>query len=317
MLRIFAAIALVVIVLLPASAQQIDSLLAAKTKTPFNGVVLIAQPGKTYIKAKGVKPTDQFIIGSISKQFTAVLVLQELEKGHLKPEDRVQQYLPGFKDTITIHQLLSHTSGYMQPGQPLAFPPGTKFSYSNMGYLLLAQIIEKTSGKSFVTLSTELFRKCGMKDTYHPANHAYKNLVKGFAAQPDGSLKEETGDIAPYAAFGTFISTAQDLVRWNELLHGGKILTDSTYQLMTSKKELAVRQHPVFGTLDYGYGITMGSIGNIGTTGVVPGFISMNFYFPKDKMSVVVLQNTEWPERFYYHQQVLQLARGPVSDVLN
>lgn len=317
MLKILMAFALAVISHLPAIAQ-IDSLLAAKTKTPFNGVIFVSP---SYLKAKGysdqqkktpLKPTDQFIIGSISKQFTAVLVLQELEKGRLKLDAPVYTYLPEIKDTITIHQLLSHTSGYMLPGQPLAFRPGTQFAYSNMGYQLLAKIIEKTSGRSFVQLSTALFRKCGMKDTYHPATHAYKHLVKGYT-----ELKEDSGDIDPHAASGTFISTAKDLARWNELLHGGKILAESTYQLMITKKELAIRQHPVFGTLEYGYGITIGSMGQLGTTGIVPGFISMNFYFPKDKMSVIVLQNVAWPDNmFYYHQEVLKLASGSASGKL-
>jgi CubicO group peptidase (beta-lactamase class C family) len=325
MLKILAAFLLAAVTLSPATAQNIDSLIKAKTKTPFNGVIFISQPGKTYSKTKGfadwhkktpLQLTDQFVIGSISKQITAVLVLQEMEKGHLKLAATVHTYLPEFKaawaDTVTIHQLLSHTSGYMQPDQPLVFRPGTRFAYSNMGYQLLAKIIEKTSGKSFVTLSTELFRKCNMKNSFHPATHAYKHLVKGYTVQQDGSLQEEEEDLAPHAASGTFISTAEDLARWNSLLHGGKLLADSTYQLMITKKEHAVRQHTVFGTLDYGYGITLGNKEQIGTTGIVPGFISMNFYFPADKMSVIVLENIAWSatdikEMFYYHQQVLRL----------
>jgi len=167
-------------------SKQVDSLISAKTEKPFNGIILISQNGKTKYskvygysdieKKKGLKFNDQFVIGSISKQFTAVLVLQEFDKGRLDLSTPIHKYLPEliqpWADTVTIHHLLTHTHGIVQLDKPTTFKVGTQFSYSQIGYDLLAKIVERTSGKTFAELSKSLFEKCGMKNTFHPDNKA-------------------------------------------------------------------------------------------------------------------------------------------------
>lgn len=313
---------------------QIDSLLAIQTAKPFNGAILISTHSKTtYSKLNGYadlnkktsfKKEDQFIVGSISKQFTAVLILQEYDKGHLQLHVPIRTYLPlpyqSWADTVTIHHLLTHTHGITDLAKPLAFPAGTQFMYSQLGYELLAQIAEKTSGKSFAELSRELFSSCQMKNSCHPNLHVHNNLVKGYSEYTTGilSVEPESSSLENYVAAGGFISTAQDLTLWNGMLHHGKLLKDTTYQLMITQHKNAVRNHPIFGTTYYGYGITVDRADNIlqlGQTGFAPGFASMIFYFPKTKTNIVVLQNTVWDindlkKTFYYHTQIRKIIRN-------
>jgi CubicO group peptidase (beta-lactamase class C family) len=194
---------------------------------------------------------------------------------------------------VTIHHLLTYTHGITGTGKPLAFKPGSQFSYSQLGYELLAQVAEKTSGKTFAELSTELFRNCGMNHTSHPDVNK-SQLVKAYTGDPGEQPVLETNSFENHVAAGGFISTAGDLLLWNECLFGGKLLKPATLKLMTSAQPNAVRQHPIFGATNYGYGITVTNdhgLLQLGQTGFAPGFMSMDFYFPGTGTSVVVLQN--------------------------
>lgn len=312
-------------------SESLDALLLAPNAKPFNGVVLVAKDGFTkYVKRVGYtdslkkrpfKFDDQFVVGSISKQFTAVLLLREYEKGKVSLQAPIKTYLPemsqSWADSVSVEQLLTHMHGIVSLNKPLAFAPGTKFSYSQIGYELLARIIEKTSGKLFAEQSEALFRLCKMRNTFHPGSRKYRHLVQGFTEQENGKLTLEKGTFENYVAAGSFISTANDLLLWNESLHGGKLLSSKTYALMTAPKVGAERNHPIFGLTNYGYGITVdnrGEILQLGQTGFSPGFVSMDFYFPKTKTSVIVLDNTVWDESnlkktFRYHTGVLEIVR--------
>lgn len=141
----------------------------------FNGVVFITENSKkVYSKSMGfsdlenrisLKFNDQFVIGSISKQITAVLVLREFEKGKIKLDDKINQYLTEINQPwsteVTIHQLLTHTHGIVAVDKPLEFMQGSQFHYSQLGYELLAQILEKITNEKFEQLSTELFKQYG------------------------------------------------------------------------------------------------------------------------------------------------------------
>lgn len=313
--------------------RQIDSLLTASALKPFNGVVLIARNGKIiYSKTCGYSDLEkkiplrfdnQFVVGSISKQMTAVIVLQEYEKGRLEINRPIHEYLPelsqSWADTVTVHHLLTHTHGIVELDRPTAFTAGSAFNYgySSLGYDLLAKIVEKTSGKSFIRLSNELFVTCGMKNTLYPEKHTYPNLVKGYTEQRNSKLILDKESFRYSVASGAFISTAEGLMLWNDNLHSGKLLNQKTYELMISKQPGASRNHPIFGETFYGYGITVDTTDNqlqVGQTGLVPGFASMDFYFPKTKTSVIVLENILYDEddlkkAFSYHTQILNLIR--------
>jgi len=312
-------------------AKRIDSLIACKTKKPFNGVILISQDGKTkYSKVNGYSDierktpllvNDQFVIGSISKQFTAVLVLQEFDKGHINLFVPIHNYLPeltqNWADTVTVHNLLTHTHGVTELDKPTTFKVGAQFAYSQIGYDLLAKIIERTSGKSFAELSKDLFKKCRMTNTFHPNIKEYKNLVKGYTEQENGIVTFDSSSLDNYAAAGAFISTANDLILWNQNLQNGKLLKKSSFAMMMTKQKNAIRQHPIFGVTEYGYGITIDTKENIlqlGQTGFAPGFVSMDFYFPRIKTSVVVFENVAYDsddikKTFYYLTEILKILK--------
>ena len=292
----------------------IDALLEPDDRKPFNGVILVAQGTDTlYTEARGysniakrtpLQLSDQFIIGSVSKQITATIVLMAYDRGELDLHTPIHKYLPHLKqawaDTVTVHHLLTHTNGIKEHGidQPLAFAPGTKCQYSNTGYQLLGEIAAAVSGKTFAELSTELFRQCGMTRTFHPELKKHKHLVKSYLENSGGSIELVSGSeslptwIIPA---GGFISTAGDLVKWNNELHNGRILKPATYKLMTTRHENAVRMHPLFGRTMYGYGLAVGESEpvKLGHSGQLVGFCTINFYYPATGTSIIVLDNVQ------------------------
>ncbi len=311
--------------------KRIDSLLALATAKPFNGIVYIEQGNKVkyakvlgFANLKNKKPlqlADEFVVGSISKQFTAVLVLQEFDKGRLDLFVPIRKYLPAlpqtWADTVTVHHLLTHMHGITDLDEPTSFKVGSQYAYSQIGFDLLAKIVEHTSRKSFAEMSKALFAKCGMKNTFHPYTKGYAKLVNGYTEQEDGSLQFVSTSLINYAAAGAFISTAKDLLLWNTLLQGGKLLKPNTFEMMTTKQKGAIRQHPLFGVTAYGYGTTIDTKENIlqiGQTGYAPGFVCMNFYFPATKTSLIILENIVYdpedlPKAFYFHMAIRKMLR--------
>jgi CubicO group peptidase (beta-lactamase class C family) len=295
----------------------------------FNGVILITQGnkviteiarGKSDLSAKNALiPTDQFVIGSISKQITAVLILREMEKGNLALSDKIGKFLPEIKQewaqNVSIHHLLSHTHGIASLDKPAEFSPGSQFQYSQIGYDLLAQIITVVSNKSFEDAAMELFETKGMNQTFHPDRKGYTRLVKGYEELEDLSLEYQTTSLSNFAAAGSFISTAHDLWLWNQLLYSGQLVHLETLELMRTKQ--AVREHPIFSQVNYGYGLLfMENEANIeiGALGYAPGFASACYYYPKTDMHVVVLSNiardlNEFKLTFETHTSIMRLVK--------
>jgi len=305
---------------------KIDSI---SVNNDFNGVILVTKDTTTiYSKTFGysdlenktpINMENQFVIGSISKQITAVLVLREYEKGNLKLDDKIIQYLPDIKQTwgnrVTIHHLLVHTHGIIDLNKPLEFELGSQFHYSQFGYELLAQILEKITGKTFSELSTGLFTEYGLKSSYHPDNKNYKSLVKGYEETENGKLEYVTNSLENYAAAGSFISNAEDLNNWNELLYSGKLVNERTLGLM--KTRYATRLHPIFDKLEYGYGLLFKDGENniqIGAFGYAPGFVSACYHYPQTNMNLIVLENTarqldNFKETFRVHTELMELIK--------
>jgi CubicO group peptidase (beta-lactamase class C family) len=308
--------------------NAVDSLLKNKTATPFNGIiycvsdenVLLSEvQGFSDFTAKSpLKLTDQFVIGSISKQFTAALILKEYERNNVQLHVPIRWYMPELKqkwaDSVTIHQLLTHTHGIVDLDKPSIFPAGTQFNYSQIGYDLLAKIAERATGKKLEILSKELFDKCGMINTLHPASEGIKSLAIGYTEKNE-QIEIDINSFQNYPAAGSFISTVEDLARWNACLHRGKVLKKKTLKLMQTPQPGAVRNHPLFGETFYGYGITVAGENEqlqFGQTGFAPGFVSMNYYFPQTKTSLIMLSNVVYggddlKKAFEYHLKVLEL----------
>ncbi|MEM7511828.1 MAG: serine hydrolase domain-containing protein [Bacteroidota bacterium] len=307
----------------------IDSIMS--THPDFNGGVLVTRDSRVlYSKMLGysdleeevdLQPNDLFVIGSISKQITAVMVLREWEKGRFLLTDTIGKYVENIPSdwakVVTIHHLLTHTHGIVELDGPLAFEAGSQFQYSQLGYDLLAQILEKITGKSFRDLSEGLFDEYELLNTHHPETNYKDSIVKGYGEANDHLQEVESSrSLRNYAAAGSFISDLEDLNRWNYLLHSGKLVQDSTLSLM--KIAYATRNHPIFEEVDYGYGLLFlegESDIQIGALGYAPGFVSASYYQPKTDISLVVLSNVarqldDFPQTFNVHVELMNYVKG-------
>ncbi|CAA7194744.1 serine hydrolase domain-containing protein [Chryseobacterium potabilaquae] len=287
--------------------HQMDSIFK---KYNFNGSVGIFRDSiPIYRKNNGYSdftnriPIDSntvFAIGSISKQFTAILILLQMEQEKLSINDKVSHYLPEFQtkeyENILISQLLNHTSGLNTLGGKLMFKSGTDFFYSNEGFDALGKIVEKVTGKTFDTNIGELFKRVGMKNsstgnTFEGKDFAGAYLGDTLHAEKILNMPKRLGDKNIGIPAGGILSTIGDLQIWNNALYNGKILKAETFKQFISKS--AERHHPVFGKMGYGYGIML----NIGKplayfhSGYIKGAPSLNIYYPESHTSVIILSN--------------------------
>ena len=328
----------IALVLLPhlAAAQdhatKIQEVLALAHKyRQFNGAALVAENGKVVYKgAFGMAnmewnipntPDTKFRLGSITKQFTATATLQLVEQGKIKLDAKITDYLPDYRkdtgDKVTIHHLLTHTSGIPSyTGQPgffenvsrnpykvdefvkkyasgnLEFEPGSKFSYDNSGYFLLGAIIERVTGKPYEQVVKEnIFDPLGMKNTGYD-HHAtiIPKRASGYSKTPDGYTNAVYLDMSiPYAA-GSLYSTVEDLYLWDQALYTDKVLSAQSKALMYK---------PFLENYAYGWAVTNGSFKQndqpvqvITHDGGINGFTTTIVRFPKEKNLIVMLDNT-------------------------
>ena len=296
----------------------------------FNGSILVADKGKViYEKGFGMAnmewgipnaPDTKFRIGSITKQFTATLILQLVDEGKIKLDGKLSDYLPDYrKDTggkITIHQLLNHTSGipsytsnpeffpkhsrnaYSVPefvktfaSGDLEFEPGSKFAYNNSGYTLLGAIIEKIYGKPYeAVLAERILKPLGMTNTgYDHHSTVLEKRASGYSKTPTGFVNAAYLDMSlPYAA-GSIYSTVGDLYKWEQALHEGAIMSAESRRLMFTP-----------GLADYGYGVgiferplgtTDQKIKMISHSGGINGFNSVMTRAVDKRQTVIILDN--------------------------
>ncbi len=288
----------------------------------FMGSVLVARDGKVlFSKGYGSAnlewnipngPSTKFRLGSVTKQFTATSILLLEERGKLSIQDPVKKYMPDAPaawDNITIYNLLTHTSGIpnftsfpeyrkMEPfpatpealvatfkDKPLDFQPGEKWSYSNSGYVLLGFLIEKISGGSYEKFVQEnIFTPLGMKDSGYDSNSAIiARRASGYTPSPKGPVN--TGYInmtIPHAA-GALYSTTEDLLRWEQGLFGGKVLSAASLDKMTTPFKN-----------NYAFGLAVDTVNGhkrISHGGGIEGFNTYLAYYPEDKLTVVALAN--------------------------
>lgn len=288
-------------------AQQIDSVFS---KTKFNGSISIVQNGeKLYERENGLEDfktkakldsNSVFAIGSVSKQFTAVMILMLEDHGKLNTNDKVSKFLPEFQnkqfESITVHQLLNHTSGISDLGNGLHSKPGKEFNYSNKGYRFLGEIIEKSSGKSYEENAEELFGKAGMNHSStanaFKGNHfagAYLGNSSRFEKIENMPKRLSNKEIS--VAAGGVLSTVNDLHRWNTSLYSGKILKPETLKKFLQKS--SENHHAILGKVGYGYGIMINERkpSSYFHSGYVKGSPSLNIYYPETRTSVVILSN--------------------------
>jgi CubicO group peptidase (beta-lactamase class C family) len=259
-------------------------------------------------------------IGSVTKQFTSVAVMQLIEQGKVSLDDDVTKFVPNAPThgrKVLVRHLLNHTSGipsYTDVGNSfglvmrldlshdsllatvkndsLQFEPGTHFYYNNTGYFLLGMIIEKVTGKPYGDyLKEALFTPNGLSSTVYCGNTPLnKHRARGYNGAPTGLVNADFLSMdLPYAA-GSLCSTIGDLVTWTRLLHSGKLVKAPSFAAMTTPVKL-----PSGRPMAYGFGLFMDTLGThrrIHHGGGINGFISELAYYPDDSLTVVVLSNT-------------------------
>ncbi len=318
--------------------EQIEELLSTYEEYgKFNGSVLVSDQGKViYKKGFGManmewdipnQPNTKHRLGSITKQFTAMLILQLVAEGKLDLQAPITTYLPDYPkasgDIITSHHLLTHTSGipnytafpkFMEdesrkPYTPeefvktfadkaLDFTPGEKFSYSNSGYFLLGVLVEKLSGKSYEQmLQDKILTPLNMKDTgYDNHGDILKNRATGYEKSGRDYMNSSYLDMSiPYAA-GSMYSTVEDLYKWDQALYTTNILPKE-YMTMYFKPYI-----PAFGNVHYAYGWIVGyakigkstdSIYAIEHGGGINGFNTNISRTTSNNSLIVLLNNTD------------------------
>ena len=306
-------------------ALALDAFLRERVaEEDFSGSVLVARAGVPILsegyglanREHGVPCTPQtkYRIGSITKQFAAAAVMLLQDDGELDVRDELELFLPELPATwqpITLHQLLSHQSGlwnvtndvnYMNwsrlPARPaktiervfereLDFEPGSSFSYSNTGYLTLALVIEEASGQKWERFLRErLLEPAGMRDTGHDRNDTVLlHRAAGYTEFQGKVYNAAFHDMSIPIGAGDIYSTTEDLLRWNEALYGGELLSASALEVMTAPNRA-----------NYAYGLMVGMTAgqrSISHGGGIFGFVSDLAYFPDERVTVVVLANND------------------------
>jgi D-alanyl-D-alanine carboxypeptidase len=292
--------------------------------------VAVVQGGKVaYVKAYGMARLDpamaatpemQYSIGSISKQFTATVVLLLAESGKLGLDDPVGRYLPELTraNEVTIRQVLSMTSGYqdfwpedyvmtslMKPTdpqhildvwgkKPLDFEPGTQWQYSNTNYVIAGRIAEIAGGRPLIDqLQARIFRPLKMTGVFNSdASRLPANDPTGYYQHALGPLRPAPleGQGWMFAA-GELAMPASDLALWNISMMYRTLLAPASYDTMFTEVKLKDGK----GT-GYGLGVQVGTRDGhrfIEHSGEVSGFVSENIVFPDDKVAVTVLTNED------------------------
>jgi D-alanyl-D-alanine carboxypeptidase len=318
--------------LAPDTAEKIDKLVSdtlTRTGVPSASIAVVKDGTVVYVKAYGdakiepkVAATTQmrYSIGSISKQITAAAILLLQEQGKLSLDDKVAKYIPDLTraNEVTIRQLLAHTSGYqdywpqdyvMKPMLesitarklmdtwakiPLDYEPGTKWQYSNTGYVITGVIVEKVARMPFFQfLQQNIFKPLGMTSVIDvDQERLTESDPIGYVRYALGPLrvapKEGKGWL--FAA-GQLAMTPEDLAKWDISIMERKLLKPASYHALST--EFLLKDG--LGT-NYGLGVSVTSSLNrraLSHGGGVSGFTSSNIIFPDDRVAVVVLTNQD------------------------
>jgi CubicO group peptidase (beta-lactamase class C family) len=327
-----------------ALTNKLDTyLLSAVKVNKFNGAALVAKDGKiVFNKAYGWRNfsyktkneiNTRFPILSITKSFTAIVLLKLQEQGKLSMRDKISKYLPEYPNgnKISIEHLLTHTSGIYNytdnvdegdsiivchpvskqlvldqfKDKPLAFKPGKQFSYNNSGYYLAGMVIEKVTGKPYESIIRDIiFEPLGMSSSGFDYNNLPSEMkavgyqfLNGKMQKPYPFYDSTVG----YAA-GSIYSTTEDLYKWSEAIANGQLLSSSSWIAAFT---------PKIG--DYGYGFQTGNYQGkkyVTHSGGYPGYISMFMFYPKDRVTIILLNNVG-----NYGQDLWSVTMG-ISNIL-
>lgn len=314
-------------------AGQIIAMLATAYPADGPGAAVLVMRNGEIILRKGyglanvelgvpIAPAMVFRLGSVAKQFTAMAILLWADEGKLALDDEITAYLPDYPtqgQTITIEHLLTHTGGVKDleflparlaversdlsveelialfKDEPLDLAPGTAWSYSNSGYILLGAIIEKVSGMRYADFIQErIFTPLGMTHSYYDdPTLMIPGRVAGYTRTNDGYANAAYMSMTqPYAA-GALASSVDDLAKWDVALYTSKLVKQSTLRRMFKSVVLTNGQAPGYG---YGWGVGTYEGNPIQDhNGGINGFYTEVMRLPVDKVYIAILSNLENP----------------------
>jgi CubicO group peptidase (beta-lactamase class C family) len=332
--------------------RKVDELIDGHMKaTGFSGSVLLAKDGKPLV-ANGYgfanvewqvpnTTTTKFRIGSITKQFTSMIIMQLREQGKIKLEDSMCLYVAPCPDTwkpVTIHHLLTHTSGIptytgipawrevnMAPkttdqiiaffrDMPLQWTPGERYAYNNSGYFLLGVIIEKITGRKYEqALQEMILTPLGLSDTgYDWTKTIIPKRASGYTGVGSSLANTAPLDMQhPYSA-GSMYSTVEDLLKWDQALYTTKLLPDGAKQIMWT---------PFRNDYAYGWNVAPASAAMFGGHrrvmhgGGINGFSAMIVRLPEPRMTAIVLSNNDSASASNVARDIMAIYYGHTYDV--
>ena len=314
----------------PIIDKEMETFLQAHQETgDFMGSVLVAR-GDDVLHSNGYGMADLehsapntsetiFRLASLTKQFTAAAILQLQEQGKLNVNDPVDRYLPDYPHgkEITIDQLLNHTAGipdyeFLQPsmvfrnavsldeliakfsGLPLDFRPGSRFSYSNSGYVVLTAILENVSGQTYAEYLTDhIFQPVGMEQThYDNADIVMQGRAAGYTLDGAGYQNAEFFDMSNVAGAGGLVSTVHDMYRWDRALYTDAVLDEtSRHSYFAPTVELGEGGQYTYG----GALLEIAGRDYILFSGQISGFFTTSLRYPDEEIFVIVLSNVSDP----------------------
>jgi CubicO group peptidase (beta-lactamase class C family) len=283
-------------------------------------VVLAKGYGKRSLKdGRPVEADTVFAIGSVSKQFVCAALLLLAEDGKLSVNDPVAKHYPHLTraNDITLLDLMNHVSGYpdyypldfvdrrmQQPippdellrqyaGGKLDFEPGSRYSYSNTGYILIGRVVERVSGESLgAFLAKRIFKPLAMNRTFYELDPLDGRVATGYStfalSEPEPVAPEAKGWLG---GAGGIYSTPTDLAKWNLALMNGKLLKPESFALMTSPRKLTNGK-----VSDYGCGVSVKVQSNrqvVSHNGAVSGFNTWGAMIPSLRSAVIMTCNLD------------------------
>jgi len=322
----------------------------ALSGAPLAGVSIAVMRGADIIHAAGygqasielgasAGPDTVYRIGSLTKQFTAAAVLRLAELGALKLEDDIRTYIPAFDTrgrTITIRQLLDHTSGIASlsaigpamrhpeldvtreqvlgwiSAAPFDFEPGERYQYNNSGYWLLGLLIERLTGETYGAAILRLLADplCLTSTRYDASADIIPHRASGYVYRDGGfSNAPPNSPTRPYAA-GALLSSVLDLVAWQHALFSDRVLSQTSVSLMSTPSRLGNGRPTA-----YGMGLAISTFNGrrrIAHPGSIVGFSSFLSHYPETDITIAVLSNTTGVDlRALLEEPIAQLLMAP------
>ncbi|WP_105201300.1 serine hydrolase domain-containing protein [Pseudoalteromonas sp. T1lg10] len=306
---------------------------------PFSGSVILLEDGKAQLalqKGEGIDQNSSFVVASLSKQITATLVLRAVDAGKLDLTRSLNSYLFAdetndgakqnaveqhrYDERITLHHLLSHTSGVDALGKANRFAPGSQFQYSNHGYALLGQLLEKVNKQAFAEQVAQFAKDTQLNALYAQTGsieHIRRNLTTlavGFD-EADTLIAANIDIDESLLPGGGLIASAPTFASFAHKLHSGELLSPKSYELMTRAH---TKMDFFWPNMNYGYGLRLNSDDDLreySHTGYLPGYMSMSLHYPEFNLDLVMLENislnlNDMERVFDLHNQIRQAVRA-------